>query len=123
MQLKTAFKCAFLGLSLLGASIVNTLGANTTQSLHEAAKAGNTEAQYRLAVQYDTGAGQTQDFRQAAYWFSQAAEKGHTGAQVDLALLYMDGLGVPKNDKVAQDLLEHAAAKGSIEAERLLESC
>lgn len=53
--------------------------------LLEAAKQGDSEAQFRLAGLYRIGLGVPQDDRQAVYWASQSAEKGNADAMAMLA--------------------------------------
>ena len=57
--------------------------------------------QHNLGVMYYEGTGVSQDYKQAAHWFTKAAEQGPTAAQYNLGLMYERGLGVPKNYKKA----------------------
>lgn len=47
----------------------------------KAAKQGDPDAQYNLAVSYDNGEGVAENDRNAAYWYTQAAEQGYLKAQ------------------------------------------
>ena len=58
------------------------------------ARAGDTEAQFRLALRYAQGDGVAPDAAQAARWFRRAAEQGHPEAAASLGVLYSEGLGV-----------------------------
>ncbi len=51
------------------------------------------EAQYQLAIRYETGAwGVRQHPDQALYWFNKAAESGYKPAMRSLADIYEKGL-------------------------------
>jgi len=58
------------------------------------ANAGDTDAQFELAVLYAKGEGVKQDYAGAAKWFRAAAEHGSTRAQYDLGVQYEHGRGV-----------------------------
>jgi hypothetical protein len=66
------------------------------------AKAGDADAQLRLAILYAKGEGVTQNYATAATWFRAAANQGSARAQYDLGVLYERGRGV------AVDLTEAA---------------
>ena len=69
---------------------------------HLAAAQGEADAQFNLALVYDSRAdGLYQEQRaapaddaEALKWYRLSAEQGHTGAQVRLAQLYAQGRGV-----------------------------
>jgi uncharacterized protein len=64
-------------------------------SLRQRAEAGDGDAQFLLAKNYESGrSGLTKDFAQAAYWYRIPAEKGDPWAQASLGLLYRFGKGV-----------------------------
>lgn len=61
------------------------------------AQAGDPDAEFDIAYDYETGEGVPQDCTKAAFWFRRAAEQGEAGAQYSLALLYNTGNGVPQD--------------------------
>jgi hypothetical protein len=65
--------------------------------LQQQAKAGDPEAQYRLASLYRLGRGVEQDEAAAFRWMKSAAERGHAEAQLNLAKMYLAGRGVAAN--------------------------
>jgi len=76
------------------------------------AKAGESDAQLRLAVLYAKGEGTPQDYAAAATWFRAAAEHGVARAQYDLAVLYERGRGVPEDPAEAIAWYRKAAEAG-----------
>lgn len=89
-----------------------------------AAREGNAEAQYCLAVCYQEGFGvKEKDFCEAAILLHLAAQQGHAGAQVLLGVCYKTGKGVPVNHNMAAGLFEAAAKKGKTVAMCNLAMC
>lgn len=87
------------------------IGFQTEESLHQhpadllrLAADGDSEAQYQLAIRYESGAyGEKQDYEQALHWFKQAANGGHVMAMKSLAHIHENGLdGVPPDVKTAE---------------------
>jgi TPR repeat protein len=76
------------------------IGRDTTEVYHQSgdeleklANEGDLEAQYQLALRYETGAwGVFQDDKKALFWFERAARAGHTGAIASLVHVYERGL-------------------------------
>ena len=60
----------------------------------EAGKAGDVDAQYLLASQYEAGEGVPQDLRLAMYWYDLAAKNGDEAAPFKLKEL-AERVGVP----------------------------
>ena len=58
------------------------------------ANAGNSEAQYEIAVRYLVGRGIEQSYVEAAKWLQEAAAGGVISAQYNLGVLYDSGRGV-----------------------------
>ncbi len=85
--------------------------------LRKAAQLGDLEAEYNLAVMYDTGRGVPQNYAQAAIWYRRAAERGMVRAQYNLALLYEGGLGVRQDDTQAVTWYRRAADRGDAPAQ------
>src|SRR6185312_1800004 len=84
--------------------------------LEQQAKAGDPEAQYKLASLYRLGRGVEQDEAAAFRWMKAAAERGHADAQLNLAKMYLAGRGVAANVAEARAWLARAAANGRSEA-------
>lgn len=61
------------------------------------AEAGDSRAQYQLALMYYRGEGLPQDYEKAALWYRRAAERGDVDAQLNLGLMHAQGLGVKQN--------------------------
>lgn len=79
--------------------------------LHQLAMDGDVEAQYQLAMRYESGAGEKKDYDEALRWFKQAAANGHMMAMRSLAHIYAKGLdGVPVDAKAAAYWTDKARA-------------
>ena len=107
---------------LLGAAYAsgNAVARDDKEAVYwfrNAAKKGLAEAQYNLAIMYDTGtAGVKHNPATAAKWHQQAAEQGLAEAQFNLGTMYGTGRGVARDDKLAADWLRKAADQGMVEA-------
>lgn len=78
--------------------------------LRRAAEAGSAEAQYELAVQYETGKGVLQDQGRALELYQQAARQDYPDALNDLGFFHYQGmLGLPADPKAALIYFERAA--------------
>jgi Caspase domain/Sel1 repeat len=73
-----------------------------------AAKAGDADAQRRLAQIYEMGLGTEPDYKNAAVWYRKSAEQGNHAAAMALAALYETGLGVDKDLDEARRWYERA---------------
>lgn len=80
--------------------------------LRKAAELGDADAQFNLAVLYDTGRGVQQDYVRAALWYRRAADKGHVVAQYNLGNMYAAGQGVPRDDRQAVGWYRRSAEAG-----------
>ncbi|MBU2980579.1 caspase family protein [Lentibacter algarum] len=84
--------------------------AEATDYIERAAKAGSPEAQYELAVQFETGKGVTQDSARALELYREAAAQNYPDALNDLGFFYYQGmLGLPTDPKTALVYFERAA--------------
>ena len=77
-----------------------------------AAQAGDANAQFRVAVRYDSGQGARRDHAKAAQWYRRAAEQGHVPAQLLLGQMYESGWGVASDRAQAVRWSRQAAASG-----------
>ena len=82
------------------------------QNLTEQAQAGNTQAQFFLAMRLQKGQGISKNAEQAVYWYTRAAEKGIAPAQLNLGIMYLRGEGVKADMAQARSWLEKAAQLG-----------
>jgi TPR repeat protein len=77
------------------------------------AQKGNPEAQYHLAMMFDTGRSVTRNPKEAESWYKKAAAQGHAGAQFYLAKMYStETSGIAKNEAEAILLFKSAAEQG-----------
>jgi TPR repeat protein len=88
--------------------------------VYRAAKRGDAQAQYDLAVALDCGCGVRRDPDGALEWLRKAAEQGHVNAQSTLGWKYMTGDGVPQDDARAFRWLRLAAERGNTSAQNNL---
>jgi len=86
--------------------------ANAFSLYLRAARAGLPDAQFDVAVMYDSGRGIRQDEASAALFFAFAAINGHARAAYNLALLYGSGDGVPRNSGLERAWFREAARLG-----------
>jgi localization factor PodJL len=82
-------------------------------ALRAAAIAGDTAAEFEVAVRFAQGRGVPPDQQQAAHWFTLAAQQGLAPAQFRLGGFYEKGIGVKKDLAEARTLYLSAAAKGN----------
>jgi len=68
------------------------------ERLLEKAAKGDTDAQFELGKDYETGrAGLPKDFAQAQHWYKQAADGGDPFAAASLGILFNFGKGVKRD--------------------------
>jgi len=73
------------------ASLVRGNISRGQRLLLKAARAGRSEAQFRLGRLYAEGAGVLPNPSDAVYWYRQAAERGHSDARFELSLMHLYG--------------------------------
>jgi TPR repeat protein len=67
--------------------------------LRERAAAGDSEAQFSLGKNYESGrGGLKKSYSEAANWYRKSAEQGNVYAQASLGILYHSGKGLPHDD-------------------------
>jgi hypothetical protein len=74
------------------------------------------QEQVRLAGEYLSGHGVSQDFKRAAFWYEKAAGAGNPQAQLQTGYLYEAGIGVPRDPVRAIHWYQLAAAGGLVTA-------
>lgn len=62
-----------------------------------AAKQGNTDAQFNLAICYETGEGVPRNYMKAVFYYKEAAKEKDSRAMYNLAHCYYAGKGVERN--------------------------
>lgn len=77
-----------------------------------AAKAGNVQGQFNLALLYDQGLGVRANDTEALRWYLAAAKAGDGQAQFNLANMICLGRGCPADAKLAEQWYRKAAAQG-----------
>ncbi|ELL0574058.1 J domain-containing protein [Vibrio fluvialis] len=99
------------------ASVMLSLSAHADLSeLIAQANQGDRNAQYQLAIDYQSGQNTPVSQDDAFYWFQQAAESGHPAAMIQLANTYLSGSGTEKNIDKALLWLTKAFAAGNQDA-------
>jgi hypothetical protein len=84
------------------------------------ADAGDSTAQYEMALRYADGEGVLQNYQDAMAWFAKAAVNGNDNAQWKLGLGYIQGIGVPHDERKAVVWFKRAANHGDIRAQHAL---
>lgn len=82
-----------------------------------AARRGDADAAFRLALMLLNGTGVARNPSEAARFMKMAAEKGHRHAQYSLGALYYGGSGVRQDRRAAAGWIARAAAGGHVEAQ------
>lgn len=99
------------------ASVMLSLSAQADLSeLIAQANQGDRNAQYQLAIDYQSGQNTPVSQDDAFYWFQQAAESGHPAAMIQLANTYLSGSGTEKDIDKALLWLTKAFATGNQDA-------
>ena len=87
------------------------------KSFRKAAKRGDWEAQFTLALMYKEGQRVAQDYAEAAKWYRKAAEQGNAEAQLALGFMYEEGQGVAQDYAEAVAWYRKAAEQGDAYAQ------
>lgn len=107
-----ALLAATLLLGGLSVSYAEDMFSNLLRIEQYQADQGDAEAQFSLAVRYETGRGVDQDMESAVDWYTKAANGGHAQAQYRLGQLYEAGQEVSKNAVEANAWYAAAASNG-----------
>lgn len=81
-----------------------------------AAKLGNAQAQFDLAMIYASGDGVAKDEKKAFNWFHKAARNNHLEAKYYMGLSFLQGRGVKKQAHLARYWFNLAAKGGHSKA-------
>ena len=103
----------FAGLDEGLAALARRDYAAAAKELRPLAERGNAEAQYRVGLMHEFGAGYPKDVQQAVTWLTRAANQGHVAAQQELGVVYTTGDGVAKDDAKAVAWFRKAANAGN----------
>lgn len=77
-----------------------------------AADYADPEVQFNRGLQFATGAGEAQDYVQAAEWYRKAADQHHGLAHFNLGIMYARGQGVDRDDLQSWTWFDRAARLG-----------
>jgi TPR repeat protein len=77
-----------------------------------AAEAGNTDAQFNMALMYERGIGVSKDEQESVVWYRKAAEQGNSTAQFNLAVMYENGRGTAVDFHQAHHWYRKASVQG-----------
>ena len=89
-------------------------GAEDVDKAKTAAKEGDVEAQYHLALMFDTGTGVERNPKEAEFWYKKAAEQNHGLAAYYLARMYdIETSGIERNKQEAIKYYKIAADNGN----------
>jgi len=91
--------------------------------MYEKAVAGDTEAQFSLAVALENGEGVARDINQAIAWYLRVAEKGFASAQYNLGNCYQDDSLQAKDYAASAYWYGKAAEQGHLNATYMLAMC
>jgi hypothetical protein len=94
-------------------------GTDVNRALNRA-DAGDSSAQYEMALRCADSEGVPQNYREAMAWFAKAAANGNDNAQWKLGLGYLKGIGVPHDERKAAVWFKQAANHGDIRAQTAL---
>lgn len=102
-KISVIFFCVFLAACINNKSFEGN-------SEYEAAKNGNVDAQYNVAMNFLVGDdGFPKNERKAIEWFLKASDQGDAGAQNGLGIIYLRGMGV-KSDLIKSEFYYRKAA-------------
>ena len=82
---------------------------------------GGAEAQYKLGLMYEMGAGSVaQDFHETLKWYRKSAQQAFPLAQFKLGVMYHNGIEVPQSHKEAVKWFLKSAKQGEKQAQYAL---
>jgi TPR repeat protein len=92
---------------------VDMLDRNTLEQTRQAARQGNSQAQYDLGWAH----WQRGEYQQAFPWIKAAAGQGHAEAEYRLGMAYLEGHGTVQNYRFALEQFTNAAQHAHLEAQ------
>ena len=130
MKLSHYFCLMACGLTCASLSIAAGEKESAFDCYLRAAKSGQPEAQYRLALMYREGSEAEKDFEEYLWWLNKAAEAGHVTAQFELAARYQMGGNLdetPQEEDIRNQLAakwyRRAAEQGHVDAQWIMGVC
>lgn len=100
---------------------INQLSEDEIANIKHHAENGNAEAQYHLALLYDTGTSLSRNPREAEKWYKKAAIAGRADAQYYLAKLYStENSGIRQDVKEAAKWYKASAEQGYADAVKMV---
>jgi uncharacterized protein len=96
--------------------------AEALRLLKPFAEQGYADAQNKLGVMYDNGAGVSEDDVEAMRWYRKAADQGNANAQYSLGSMYQFGVGLVEDYAEAVRWYRRAADQGNANAQYSLGS-
>ena len=116
-----------LSLALAVATAISAHAADAKidlEALTKKAESGDRQAQYDLAMVYDSGKDEIpRNVKLGAEWFLKAAQQGHTEAQFAIGQCYFYGRGVPRDKVLGVEWYHQAALKDHRQATYALGEC
>ena len=94
-----------------------------SQTLVNAAKAGDANAQVYLGMCFEQGEGVQKDEQKALYWYDKAAANGNSYGQAYAAMMYLQGTGTEVNEQKAFQLAQSSANQSNDYGEYVLGIC
>src|SRR5438270_5655094 len=96
---------------------------NVLERIRQAAKDGDSFAQFELGFSYDYGAWVEQDFQKAAEFYAKAAKQGHGTAKQNLLLQHIGGQAKIYRPATVFSKLKDRAESGDRDAQNNLGLC
>jgi TPR repeat protein len=82
------------------------------KSFLAAAKEGDADSQFNVALMYERGIGIGKDEKEAVAWYGKAASQGSAAAQFNLGVLYENGRGTEIDFAKANEFYRRASVQG-----------
>lgn len=86
----------------------------------DAARKGDTEAQFSVGICFSKGQGTAVDPRQAFKWYLKAAKRGHDDAAYNVGYFYEKGRGVKANKRKAKFWYDRAESLKNQESHKAM---
>jgi len=114
--MRTTLLAASVALIHLLPAAAHAANSPDLEAIKASAAAGDSNAQFQLAMAYDLGYMGTRDLEQVAAWCRKSADQGNADGQNCMGSLHQAGEGVAQDDAEAVRWYEKAAAQEHGEA-------
>lgn len=84
--------------------------------LSKAAEQGSADAEYYIAMMYESGKGLEKSPEEAVRWYLKSSEHGQRAAQATIGKKYLGGVDVPEDDDLARKWLSLSFEQGCVGA-------